>query len=98
MSRDPVLSFGLTGISDWSTQMAFLDLMKMSRPWIGHEPGKWGGMKTAELRAGGYLDADGWPIAHSAGIGRNRDDLGLGGQQVGPCGGGVAGGGLCPDL
>jgi len=60
---DPVLSYGLTGISDWSTQMAFLDLMKMSRPWIGHESGQWGGMTRAELAAGGYLDADGWPTS-----------------------------------
>lgn len=59
---DPTLSFGLTGISDWSTQMPFLDLMKTSRSWIGHEPGKWGGMTTDELAAGGYLDADGWPV------------------------------------
>ncbi|MEY4238860.1 MAG: hypothetical protein RL339_1461, partial [Pseudomonadota bacterium] len=59
---DPVLSYGLSGVSDWSTQMAFLDLMKMSRPWIGHEPGKWGGMTTDQLALAGYLDADGWPV------------------------------------
>jgi hypothetical protein len=56
------LSFGLTGISDWSTQMPFLDLMKMSRPWIGHEPGKWGGKSVEDLEGAGYLDRDGWPM------------------------------------
>ena len=59
---NPTLSFGLSGISDWSTQMPFRDIMKYSRSWIGHEPGKWGGMTAGDLAAGGYLDADGWPM------------------------------------
>ena len=58
---DPALSFGLTTVSDWSAQMPFLDIARTMRPWIGHEPGKWGGMSFEQLREGNYLDADGWP-------------------------------------
>ena len=57
---NPSLAFGLTGISDFSTEMPFLDLMKQSRPWVGHSQGKWGAMRNPELVAGGYLDAAGW--------------------------------------
>ncbi|MFP4273861.1 MAG: calcium-binding protein, partial [Paracoccaceae bacterium] len=49
------------GVKDWSTQHPFLDLMKTARPWIGHKPGQWGGFTGEDLRAGGYLDAQGWP-------------------------------------
>lgn len=64
----PTVSFNLTGVNDWSVQMPFLDVAKMMRPWIGHEPGQWGGMDTDELRAGGYLDAQGWVTAIPEGI------------------------------
>ena len=57
---NPTVSFNLTGVSDYSTQMPFLDIAKTMRPWIGHEAGKWGGMSVDELEAGGYLDANGW--------------------------------------
>ncbi|MEX3315949.1 hypothetical protein [Sulfitobacter sp. PS-8MA] len=56
------LGLGLAPIADWSTQVPFLDLMKTSRPWLGHLAGRFGGMEYAELQAGGYLDAEGWPI------------------------------------
>ena len=56
------VGIGLASVTDWSTQLPFLDLMKTARPWIGHKPGQWGGMELAELQAGGHLDADGWPI------------------------------------
>ena len=59
-SDNPTLSFNLSGANDYSPGMQFLDLMKMMRPWIGHEPGQWGGVSIDELREGGYLDADGW--------------------------------------
>ncbi|NNE52956.1 MAG: hypothetical protein HKN30_11210 [Sulfitobacter sp.] len=55
------LGIGLASLKDWGTQQPFLDLMKTARPWIGHEPGRWGGMDHDALRAGGYLDEDGWP-------------------------------------
>ena len=67
-SDNPTLSFNLSNVNDFSPGMQFLDLMKMMRPWIGHEAGKWGGMSVGELRAGGYLDADGWIKAIPAGV------------------------------
>lgn len=48
--------------------MQFLNLMKSARPWIGHRPKQWGGMKTEELRAGGYLDEAGWVRAIPDGL------------------------------
>ena len=59
---DPVLAMGLNGISDWSTQYAFIDVMKTARPWLGHLRGQWGGYEIDRLIAGGYLDAQGWPL------------------------------------
>ena len=46
---DPVLSFGLARVADWSTARPFLDLARMMRPWIGHRPGQWGGMTYEEI-------------------------------------------------
>jgi hypothetical protein len=59
--ENPTLGMGLNGISDWSTQHPFIDLMKTARPWIGHLPGQWGGMDADELVARGVLDRFGWP-------------------------------------
>ncbi len=56
------VAIGLASVTDWSTQVPFLDLMKTSRPWIGHKPGQWGGMEYGDLQGGGYLDAQGWPV------------------------------------
>ncbi|MEW9918956.1 hypothetical protein AB2B41_05045 [Marimonas sp. MJW-29] len=56
------VAIGLAAVTDWSTQVPFLDLMKTARPWIGHRPGQWGGMEVGELREGGFLDAEGWPV------------------------------------
>lgn len=59
--ENPTLSFNLAGAKDYSAGFQFIDLIKMMRPWIGHEAKNgWGGMNDAELRAGGFLDADGW--------------------------------------
>jgi len=58
---DPALAMGLTGLSDWSTQMPFIDLMRSARPWVGHLEGQWGGVDAAELEAGGHLTGAGWP-------------------------------------
>lgn len=55
----PVLGMNLAGISDWSTEQPFLDLMKTSRPWIGHLPGRWGGVEAETLQAEGHVDAGG---------------------------------------
>jgi hypothetical protein len=58
---NPKLSLGLAGISDWSVQQPFLDVMKTARPWFGHLPGRWGGYEFDALQAGGHLDAALWP-------------------------------------
>ena len=58
---DRPMSVGLNGISDWSTQHPFLDLMKTARPWIGHLPGQWGGVSFEDLQAQGAIDENGWP-------------------------------------
>ena len=59
---DVPLFMGLNGISDWSTQHPFLDLMKSARPWIGHLPGQWGGISFEDLLNQGTLDSQGWPL------------------------------------
>ncbi|WP_323040301.1 hypothetical protein [Gemmobacter sp.] len=59
----PGIGFGLAGLDDWSAQQPFLDVMKTARPWVGHLPGRWGGWEHADLAAGGWLDAEGWPRA-----------------------------------
>jgi hypothetical protein len=59
---DPMLAMGLNGISDWSTQYAFIDVMKTARPWIGHLDGQWGGFEMDRLIAEGHVDAAGWPL------------------------------------
>ena len=61
--RNPNLAIGLNGITDWSTQHPFIDVMKTARPWIGHLPGEWGGRDHGDLAAAGHLDPDGWPLA-----------------------------------
>jgi hypothetical protein len=58
----PALGMGLNGISDWSTQHPFIDLMKSARPWVGHLPDQWGGVDAEAMELGGYLDENGWPI------------------------------------
>lgn len=59
----PALGLGLNGIADWSTEVAFVDVMKQARQWIGHLPGQFGGWGQDELQAGGYLDENGWPTS-----------------------------------
>ena len=58
--ENPSLALGLMAISDYSTAMPFLDLMKESRPWIGHDRTNWHAMTYQQLQDGGYLDANGW--------------------------------------
>jgi hypothetical protein len=55
------LAFGLNGITDWSTQHPFIDVMKTARPWIGHLPGQWGGVEFASMLQDGVFDEHGWP-------------------------------------
>lgn len=67
---NPSLAMGLNGISDWSTQHPFIDLMKTARPWIGHLPGQWGGFDAAQVESSGVLDPAGWPTALPDGVER----------------------------
>jgi hypothetical protein len=64
----PALAMGLNGMSDWSTQHPFLDLMKSSRGWVGNIGDTWGAVRTDELRAGGHLDENGWPLRIPEGV------------------------------
>ncbi|MCC5969966.1 MAG: hypothetical protein JJU15_08445 [Pararhodobacter sp.] len=56
------LAFGLNALSDFSTQVPFIDQMRTAREWMGHLPGQWGGRDIDWLREGGYLDEDGWIV------------------------------------
>ena len=56
------VAIGLASVTDWSTELPFIDLMKTARPWIGHKPGQWGGMDYEALLAEDVLDDAGWPL------------------------------------
>ncbi|WP_103332144.1 hypothetical protein [Pseudotabrizicola formosa] len=60
---NPNLALGLHGITDWSVQQPFLDVMKTARDWTGHLPGQYGGWDHDRLAAAGALGPNGWPIA-----------------------------------
>jgi hypothetical protein len=64
----PALAMGLNGMSDWSTQHPFIDIMKSSRGWVGNIGDTWGAVRTEDLRAGGHLDANGWPLRVPDGV------------------------------
>ncbi|MCG7624723.1 hypothetical protein [Epibacterium sp. Ofav1-8] len=61
--RQQPVAMNLAALRDWSPQAPFLDHFKTARSWIGHLPGRWGGVTEQELRAAGYLDPHGWPLA-----------------------------------
>lgn len=54
------MSVNLSGVSDWSSEIPFIDVFKAARTWTGHVRYQWGGMDENELRAGGFLDENGW--------------------------------------
>ena len=56
------VAIGLASVKDWSVQQPFLNIMKTARPWLGHLPGRYGGMEYEELLGEGHLSADGWPL------------------------------------
>lgn len=64
------LGFGLTGIADWSTATPFLDVFKSSRPFFGHEPGRYGGVDHETLQQAGVFDENGWPTHIPEGVDR----------------------------
>jgi len=61
--RQQPIAMNLAALRDWSPQAPFLDHFKTARGWIGHLPGRWGGVSDADLRGAGYLDPNGWPLA-----------------------------------
>ena len=65
---DPTLAFGLTAVSDWSTEMPFLDITKTMRAFAGEGLTAADNLSSAALEAGGYLDAAGWPVEIPAGM------------------------------
>jgi hypothetical protein len=60
---NPNLAMGLNGLSDYSVQLPFLDVMKSGRAWTGHLPGQYGGWDHDRLEQAGVLDENGWPTA-----------------------------------
>jgi Ca2+-binding RTX toxin-like protein len=66
---DPTLAMNASAVTDYSTQMAFLDIAKMMRPWFGQIDGeKFGAVSNIDLRDGGFLDDNGWPTAVPDGV------------------------------
>lgn len=55
------MAIGLSGVTDWSVEQPFLDVMKTARTWLGHKPRQWAAARHADLQAAGYLDENGWP-------------------------------------
>jgi hypothetical protein len=60
--EDPVVSFGLSGIADWSIYPPFLNLSHMMRPIFAYAEGEFQSLSHEELVAQGYLDAAGYPL------------------------------------
>ncbi len=60
----PRLAMNLAGPADWNTELPFVDVFRMSRPWISQQKGKsWGQGPKLALDQHGWvarLDADCW--------------------------------------
>lgn len=65
---DPVVSYGLGAISDWSTALPFLDRARMMRPFFAFAGDEWESLSNSDLEAGGYLDLNGYPIRIPTGM------------------------------
>lgn len=59
--QNPSLALGLDGVSDWSTQHPFLNIMKTARPWVGHVGDEWGAIQMSDLMERGLIDPFGYP-------------------------------------
>lgn len=59
---DPVVAWGLDGLSDWGTARPFLDLARLMRPFFAFAPDEWESMSHDALVSGGYLDPQGYPL------------------------------------
>ncbi len=56
MRSKPALGINLSGISDWATELPFVDAFKMSRPWISQRRGSsWGSGPPLELDSYGWV-------------------------------------------
>lgn len=64
------VAIGLSGIADWEASQPFLDAMRSSREWQGRSASQFTSHSNAQLRSGGHLDANGWPIRIPAGANR----------------------------
>ncbi|MFY0681212.1 MAG: hypothetical protein JXR13_11605 [Thalassovita sp.] len=60
---NPTIAFNLNGVSDYSTQMPFLDIMRMARPFQAEGDTYSDRMTYEELVEGGYLDENGYPTS-----------------------------------
>ncbi len=65
---DPTTSWGLSGLSDWSTSLPLLDVGRLMRPFFGFTTDEWEAMDHASLVSGDYLDADGYPVRIPRGL------------------------------
>jgi hypothetical protein len=57
---NPSVGFGLSGITDYSPEQPFIDVMKTARPWLAHTEAQWGAWEHKDLAGEGYLDEQGW--------------------------------------
>jgi hypothetical protein len=84
---DPVVSFGIAGLSDWGTAMPLLDIARVMRPFFAFAPEEWESMNHEALVEGGYLDPDGYPLRIPPGMAGIRtiwdwpEDLGAAGRK-----------------
>ena len=60
----PRIGINLAGIADWNTELPFVDVFRMARPWISQRRGaRWGGGPPLELDPYGWvkrLEPDCW--------------------------------------
>jgi hypothetical protein len=59
---DPVVSWGLSGLSDWGTNAPFLDIARLMRPFFGYAGSEWKSLENEDLARGGHLDEHGYPL------------------------------------
>lgn len=65
---DPVVSWGLNGLSDWDTAQPLLDLARVMRPFFAFAPEEWESMSHSDLVQAGYLSDAGYPLSVPPGM------------------------------
>ncbi|NBE06570.1 hypothetical protein [Paragemmobacter ruber] len=58
---DPVVSWGLAGLSDWDTSRPLIDIARNMRPFWGFSGDDWSTIGNEALAAVGALDENGYP-------------------------------------